>query len=545
MRIGIGLGGIGFILLRRKQIFLPPYKFLLIITTLCIYYSWRGKWHIETIATNAIYCLAILLFYNIFTTKKNRETLFAICTVIAILLCVCCIAQFVGWLPSYHNTLNITGPFDNPAGSSASLSLLLPFVLNRVNKGKERKKIIYIIISIAIIILIILSRARTATLAVMVITIIFTIHWIKQRTKIKISVIHYCIVVVIGVLVLSGLYYIKKDSADGRIFIWKCTGQLIVQKPIFGFGKNGFTANYMNEQALYFTKHPHSTYTMLADNIRHPFNEFLKNIVEYGLVGFFLMILLLLYPLYYSRDNNKDKLLTIRLSLLAMVICGLFSYPFNYPFIRLMIVMLISFVLIFSKERRVIMNKNYLIKGMVLLTSFAVLNITICQTIYEREWHTIAHKSLRGKTLQMLPRYKALYKHLQHNDLFLYNYAAELNIAGHYDESLLIADECDKLWADYDLQMLMADNYLQLHHYHETEQYLKKAAAMCPIRFTPLYKLVELYLTTGQKEKAQSLAQEILNKEEKVPSPFISSIKNKMIIYLNELASSENFLKKK
>lgn len=138
--------------------------------------------------------------------------------------------------------------------------------------------------------------------------------------------------------------------------------------------------------------------------------------------------------------------------------------------------MLISFVLIFSKERRVIMNKNYLIKGMVLLTSFAVLNITICQTIYEREWHTIAHKSLRGKTLQMLPRYKALYKHLQHNDLFLYNYAAELNIAGHYDESLLIADECDKLWADYDLQMLMADNYLQLHHYHETEQYLKKSS---------------------------------------------------------------------
>src|SRR5690606_28371920 len=111
---------------------------------------------------------------------------------------------------------------------------------------------------------------------------------------------------------------------------------------------------------------------------------------------------------------------------------------------------------------------DYLTKGIAILFSLGLLSATAYQTFYEREWHKIAHKSLRGETRQMLPRYKSLYMHLRYKDLFLYNYAAELNVVGHYKESLQIAHECDILWADYDLQMLMADNCLQLRQYGDT-----------------------------------------------------------------------------
>ena len=120
------------------------------------------------------------------------------------------------------------------------------------------------------------------------------------------------------------------------------------------------------------------------------------------------------------------------------------------------------------------------------------------------------------------------YAHLYHKVLFLYNYAAELNVDGHYVESQQIAVECDNLWADYDLQMLMADNCRQLQQYRATESYLKKAAAMCPVKFMPLYQLTELYQETGRQKEAQELAQIILDKEIKIASPVISSIKNKM-----------------
>jgi hypothetical protein len=76
--------------------------------------------------------------------------------------------------------------------------------------------------------------------------------------------------------------------------------------------------------------------------------------------------------------------------------------------------------------------------------------------------------------------------------------------------------------------MLMADNCLQLQQYCATESYLKKAAAMCPVKFMPLFQLTELYQETERQKEAQELAQIILDKEIKIASPVINSIKNKM-----------------
>ena len=456
-----------------------------------------------------------------------------ICTIIGIILCIWCAGQLIGWLPSYHNMLSITGPFDNPAGISATLSLLLPFAMYETDKSNKWRQIIGIVISLAIVAFVIVSEARAAILAVAVILTAYAIHWVKTRTKIKFSTVHYYLMVAMGIVLFVGLYSIKKDSANGRILIWKCSGQLIAKKPILGFGKNGFTANYMNEQALYFSKYPDSKYVMLADNVRHPFNEYIESIVEYGFIGFLLTGLVLFYPLYYSRKSNSNKLFSIRLSLLSIATCSLFSYPLNYPFIRLITITIIAYLLVYNEDRRIFIVNNYFVKGIVIIISLGLLSATTFQILNEREWNRIAHKSLRGETHKMLPRYKSLFRYLQCNDLFLYNYAAELNVAGHYEESLQIARKCEKLWTDYDLQMLMADNCLHLKQYYETESYLKKAAAMCPVKFMPLYRLTELYLETERKEEARILAQKILDKKEKIPSSTTKSIKNIMKNYLN------------
>lgn len=146
---------------------------------------------------------------------------------------------------------------------------------------------------------IILSRARTAILATAVILILFFIRLLKIR-NIRLSFVHYAVIALCGLLLFAGLIFVKKDSADGRLLIWQCSAQLIFRKPVSGYGGNGFTANYMNEQAAYFTKHSDSKYAMLADNVRHPFNEFLKWTVNYGLTGLCLILLLIVIPLQAS-----------------------------------------------------------------------------------------------------------------------------------------------------------------------------------------------------------------------------------------------------
>ena len=524
---GICIGIIGSVLLTKERIPLPSKGFIFLISIWTIYHIWQNWGNIENKTTIISLAAAFFLFYAIWMRIKDKQIVFAVFASIGLALSLWGLGQFTGLLPSYNSSFSITGPFDNPAGISASLVILIPFSLYFCRYSIKSRRLLSIIAAFLIISVIILSKARTAIFATTVILILFFIYLLKER-DVRFSFAHYSAIFAGCLLLLVGLFFMKKDSANGRLLIWKCSTQLISQKPILGYGGNGFTANYMNQQATYLTKYPESKYALLADNVRESFNEFLKWVVNYGIVGLSLTLLLISVPIWTSRKQKMSELFFIRLSILSIGICAFFSYPFNYPFIQLMAVALLAFLLAKGESQQASIINNIWIKGTLSLFTLALLTATAYQAHLEREWHIIAHKSLRGETHQMLPQYKSLYPHLRYNDLFLYNYAAELNVAGYHDESMKIANECNKLWADCDLQMLMADNCLQLQQYRATESYLKKAAAMCPVKFMPLYQLTELYQETGRQKEAQELAQIILDKEIKIASPVISSIKNKM-----------------
>jgi len=169
----------------------------------------------------------------------------------------------------------------------------------------------------------------------------------------------------------------------------------------------------------------------------------------------------------------------------------------------------------------------------VLPVLMLLLTPVVCFMGYKRlrvemEWCEIAHRSLAGQTEEMLPEYQTLHNKLSNNHLFLYNYAAEFNFSGHYEESNTIARACERLWADYDLQMLLADNCQKLQDYTAAEQHYRKAAAMCPVKFMPLYQLAKIYDATGRKDEAVALAEQIVNKPIKIVSSTIIAIQREM-----------------
>ena len=124
----------------------------------------------------------------------------------------------------------------------------------------------------------------------------------------------------------------------------------------------------------------------------------------------------------------------------------------------------------------------------------------------------------------MLPVYAALRAELKDNPLFLYNYAAELNVAGRYAESLRIGSESEQRMADYPTQLLLADNCKQLGRRGEAERHLWQAAYMCPNRFVPLYELHRLYKAAGDTAGMRRTADAILRKPVKVDSPQVRRI---------------------
>jgi len=428
-----------------------------------------------------------------------------------------------------NNGMLMTGSFDNPAGLAACLCVgfpcLYPPVFGRHKRTKQTATVAMGVMLVAIALS--GSRAGLMSLTAVGLATLLLPFDAKPSAKSAPKIWKYAAIALLTVIVAIGLYLMKKSSADGRLLIWRCSWDMFCEKPLTGYGAGGFHANYMHFQARYFETHPDSPYAMLADNVSFPFNEYLQLAVNYGLLGIACLIVVI-WLIIKSYTRIKERSVYDRsalLCLLAIAVFAFFSYPLAYPFVWIAGLTCAVYIIVRANYRISLPKSAFLaMKIGVAAIGVGVAVIAFGRMRTETEWYAAARMSLKGDTDKALPTYARLHKSLRNNELFLYNYASELNVAGRYDESLVIAAECEQRLADYDLELLIADDYLRLQRYDEAESRYRKAAAMCPVRFMPLYRLVKLYQAAGRDAEARSLAAIILQKKVKVPSPEITAI---------------------
>ena len=445
------------------------------------------------------------------------------------------ILQFKGIFKSV-NSFNATGSFDNPAGFATSLSLGIPLCIYLfIISKKIISRICICIIICTIISAIIIAESRTGILTVFSIFLYKFINSFKFSTLLKtISFILLTITIIIG------LYHFKQDSANGRIFIWKCSIPMLQEKILKGHGKGGFEANYMKHQAKYFQLNPNSNYKWLADNIQHPFCEYIKITCDYGLIGLFSIFTSLFFLIYCYLKVPTLETETSILCLGSICILALFSYPLSYPFTWL--IGLVSTYNLIKKFIHKQLKEEYsriLIRRLSLLP-YVVLTLYIGYKTHlllttEIQWKDCANQALlRISKDKILPQYQCLEKKINNNRLFLYNYCNVLYQYQDYNRSLDIALKCRTLWSNYNLELLIGKIYHKLKNYNKAEFHYSIAHNMCPIRFLPLYELNCLYDEMGEKDKALYFAEIIITKQVKIPSTLIENIKIKMNYYISK-----------
>ena len=163
-----------------------------------------------------------------------------------------------------------------------------------------------------------------------------------------------------------------------------------------------------------------------------------------------------------------------------------------------------------------------------------MISIGLSFKVYDRikaelQWGEVARAALMGSDPQVFDRYEKLMQTLGEEPYFLYNYAAELYLAGEYETALLIAQRCRSFWADYDLELLLGELQMQIGRYGEAKKHYLQAADMCPVRFVPLYRLFKMYQHIGDKENMENVRWMILNKPIKVDSDIIRRIIRELV----------------
>ena len=481
---------------------------------------------------------SLLLFYAFSKrTALNTDWLFIGLVCIGIVQAVYGLGQYMHWFNNIASpNFRMSGSLDNPAGFAATLSVCFPFSLFLLVKKELYWKIIGGLAALLFVVAIVLSQSRAGVIAIIVISAIWAVKalnptWLKSWSNLTKIVGGAALIITI----LVGLYFLKKDSADGRLLIWQCSGQMIADKPFLGHGAGGFQREYMLYQADYFRAHPASSYAMRADIVKHPFNEYLMLLVEQGLMGGILLGFLVYMLQREYRRNRSNETFYAMLCLVGIGVFACFSYPLGYPFVRLMVVFCVANIMRNETKGLKISNKVFgILKPTILVVSVVLLSLTGKMFYDEYRWNTIAQRSLAGETKEVMSDYARLYKTMNRNGLFLYNYAAELNFIDRNVESNRLFIEASHFMNDIDLQLQMADNYQKMRNYKEAEKCLILASDMIPNRFIPLYRLAKLYEVTNQQQKARKTAKLILKKPVKIMSPNIVSIRIEMQQLINK-----------
>lgn len=471
--------------------------------------------------------LSLMGFWAIFLFFKVKDLPVRIVDLAFVLLVV--LQTFYGIL-QYTHIINLDSPFpiigsyDNPAGFAACLSVTCPLAFSLFDSSKGFTKNIAVVIIGLMLITVILSGSRAGIVS-MGVTMFVCFYWRKRvgvADKNKIFLI-FSILVGIGLFIV--LFLIKKDSALGRLLIWQVAWNMIKDNPLGG-GGGTFIANYMRYQADFFRLHADSDYILLADNIFHPFNEYLLLVIDYGVLSI-LILVLIIRILCFTRKSYYFY------CLLSIGIFSLFSYPFRYPFVWLVTAYCLAQL---TKE-----NEAYLcIKPLFQRCFQIVLGVLMLIGIvglskdfwFEYTWSRARHLLSMNKIEQSMDEYRRLCLWTPSKNLFLYNYGSELNRLQKYELSNEVLNKCSQNWSDYYVEMLLADNYFNLQQWDQAEEHFKQAGYMCPNRFFPPYQLHEIYCLTDRPEEAIRIARELIKKEVKVESAIVYSIKKRMEKYI-------------
>lgn len=420
-----------------------------------------------------------------------------------------------------------TGPFESCAAYALSLALCLPFILYLFRYEKRNRTLLIVVLALTSI-MIVLSQSRTAWLTAFA-SVLFLYACTNALPKSITSAVK-CLFPCVFVFLVFLLYYIRPESANGRLLIWFNTLSLWMQHPLFGNGYSTFTRDHMLQQSDYFRTHPDSHFSMIADCISHPFNEYLHLLIQWGIVGLLLFVLLAYILIVVWRKIRNAEYDTIASCLIVIAVFSFFSYPFCYPFTWVVLVYCVAELARRSKE---IFTPRFSSLSYFFPICFG-LGIGMNGVLYYRHqrWYD-ASRLYEKKPQTAILQYQDLYPRLQNDPYFLYNYAAIHYEEAHYNECLQLLDECSKRLNDYDVQMLKGMALRNLNLYDESLNCFQCASYMCPSKFMPLYQAFETMVLCERKDKAIELCKEIMEKPIKVDSEQVKYIKVKCSVYYN------------
>lgn len=416
------------------------------------------------------------------------------------------------------------GFFETYATLSIFLAMAYPIMLETL-KGKNAR----IILTVTVLaVTVYYSRTAFISLAFSALVYLF-ITLPARRISLMVSV-------GLGIIVYF-LIMQDTDSIAGRLLIWKILfHEVDPHSLVLGNGPGFVERYYLDLQSGYFSTQRPIQEQLLAGQVHTPFNEYIRILIEQGLVGLSLLGTAL-YLLYRHLLKSLQQNRAVFISLSTLILSGLFSFPMSSLSICLLgaIVCVLGINKDAGEESWVIrapLGSN-LVFGTVVLFLLYIAGHAYVQDGYLKQWQRLKSGNyVVYNEGYFIAKSEALYPLLKNNAKITHEYAGYLYRMGLHDEALQTALRGKELYSNLDIHLLIASLYEELGDTTLSEKYYLYSINMVPKLLTPRYLLFNMYKETGQATKAKELAKAIQGFPVKVETPEAKQIKAEIDTYL-------------
>lgn len=478
------------------------------------------------------------------------------------------VAQGCGWLPSGHDLYTLTGSFFNPGPYSGFLAVLFPLALNGIityrNKGSRMQQgLRYLSVATVCLTLVVLpgGMSRAAWISTFVSAAwVLGMHfrhsvrfavWRKQHPYGLTALVASLLLA--GTIAGAGLFLLKKDSASGRLFIWRLTTRAILDEPFKGSGLGSFAGTYAACQSAYFRSgYGSETEKRIAGAPEYAFNEYIQLGKEQGIGGLLLFTAWLAGGFIQAARKRKAG---IGGAILSFAVFAFASYPLQLPAFGILLIFLISLaeasIFIYSNNTSCVFDKRgrgeatskgkgrpplFFLSRTPAPYIFAALLAITCWLLYGRqkenyrclrEWSRLQRLYYTHQYPQATEGYAALYPYLSAYPSFLFEYARCLAAQQRHQEAIAVLSRATRLSCDPMVYNVLAKNYQACGEYRQAEKWLLKSAWLLPERIYPYYLLTRLYAEPAfyNPFKMKQAAEIVLTKRPKVKSEAIREMK--------------------
>lgn len=328
--------------------------------------------------------------------------------------------------------------------------------------------------------------------------------------------IYACLAVLVIVCTAIGTYAMKRNSADGRLLMWKIDTHILLHKP-FGVGLGNFAGAFGEQQAAYFAdqERPENE-KQVAGCPEAGFNEFLQFGAETGWIG----LLLLLSLTGISTVNQIRRGSPLGYGLLTTVVFACFSYPWSVLPLRLLFMILLAGVNL--KGFR--MQDKFI--SCILLFSYAscligwtgIYKRSKLRVNANRQWSDIRIWTSYERYDYIVDDGARFLEAMQWDFRFLYDYGYALHKTGDYRRSNEILGLGIQISCDPIFWVIVGKNYEAMGDFTAAEAAYQHAHNMIPDRVYPLYLLAKLYFRFEQQEKALIVSRMVIDHTPKIES---------------------------